>query len=115
MRGNGSREGFACECSPNFKPVQKRASLPRMAGSFRSGRNRSRCKDWRQEWWAKVGKVVAVLHCEGFVQGKVGEQVGRLAVSGGLVPTEPTNGGIARGGFAERFVRALRDTSRWNR
>jgi hypothetical protein len=50
-----------------------------------------------------VGKVVAVLHGGGLVQEEGGEQAGRLAVSGGLVPTEPTNGGIARGGSSERI------------
>lgn len=48
-----------------------------------------------------MGKVVAVLHGGGLVQEEGGEQAGRLAVSGGLVPTEPTNGGSARGGGAE--------------
>lgn len=47
------------------------------------------------------GKVVAVLHGGGLVQEEGGEQAGRLAVSGGLVPTEPTNGGIACGGREE--------------
>ena len=32
-----------------------------------------------------------------------GKQAGRLAVNGGLVPTEATNGGVARGGGAERI------------
>ena len=51
----------------------------------------------------KAGKVVAVLHGGGLVQEEGWEQAGRLAVSGGLVPTEPTNSGIARGGSAERI------------
>jgi hypothetical protein len=34
----------------------------------------------------------------GLVQEVDGKQAGRLAVNGGLVPTEATNGGIARGG-----------------
>ena len=38
----------------------------------------------------------------GLVQEVDGKQAGRLAVNGGLVPTEATNGGIARGGGAER-------------
>ena len=42
--------------------------------------------------------MVAVLHGGGLVQEEGWEQAGCLAVSGGLVPTEPTNGGIARGG-----------------
>ena len=50
-----------------------------------------------------MGKVVAVLHGVGLVQEGVREQAGRLAVNGGLTPTEPTNGGIARGGSAERI------------
>ena len=37
----------------------------------------------------------------GLVQEVDGKQAGRLAVNGGLVPTEATNGGIARGGSAE--------------
>lgn len=52
----------------------------------------------------KVGKVVAVLHGGSSVQEEGGKQAGRLAVSGGLVPTEPTDGGIARGRLsAERI------------
>lgn len=47
------------------------------------------------------GKVVAVLRGGGLVQEEGGKQAGRLAVSGGLVPTEPTNGGIACGGREE--------------
>jgi len=47
--------------------------------------------------------VVAVLHGGGLVQEEGGEQAGRLAGSGGLVPTEPTNGGIAGGGSSERI------------
>ena len=39
----------------------------------------------------------------GLVQEVDGKQAGRLAVNGGLVPTEATNGGIARGGSAEPF------------
>ncbi|HBJ85267.1 MAG TPA: hypothetical protein DDZ88_15610 [Verrucomicrobiales bacterium] len=35
------------------------------------------------------------------VQEVDGKQAGRLALNGGLVPTEATNGGIARGGSAE--------------
>lgn len=46
-------------------------------------------------------KVVAVLHGGGLVQAAGGEQAGCLAGSGGLAPTHPTNGGIARGGRAE--------------
>jgi hypothetical protein len=42
-------------------------------------------------------------HGEGSVQEAGGEQAGRLAGSGGLGPTAPTNGGIARGGRAERI------------
>lgn len=49
------------------------------------------------------GKSGRRLARRGSVQEGCGEQVGRLAVSGGLVPTEPTNGGIARGGSAERI------------
>ena len=37
----------------------------------------------------------------GLVQEVDGKQAGRLAVNGGLVPTEATNGGIACGGSAE--------------
>lgn len=47
--------------------------------------------------------MVAVLHGGGSVQEGGGEQAGRLAVSGGLVPTDSTNGGIARGGGAARI------------
>jgi hypothetical protein len=54
-----------------------------------------------------VGKVVAVLHGGGLVQEEGWEQAGRLAVSGGLVPTEPTKGGIARGGSAERICEGV--------
>ena len=43
----------------------------------------------------------------GLVQEEGGEQAGRLAVSGGLVPTEPKNGGIARGGSAERICEGV--------
>ncbi len=50
-----------------------------------------------------MGKVVAVLHGGGLVQEEGGEQAGYLAVSRGLVPNETTNGGIARGGSAERI------------
>jgi hypothetical protein len=46
----------------------------------------------------------------GLVQEVDGKQACRLAMNGGLVQTDPTNGGIARGGCAEHFVRALRDT-----
>ncbi len=39
----------------------------------------------------------------GLVQEVDGKQAGRLAVNGGLVPTEVTGGGIACGGSAEPF------------
>ena len=61
----------------------------------------------------KEGKVVAAKAKEEvWSKREEGWQAGRLAVSEGLVPLEQTNGGLARGGSAERISRALRDTSR---
>lgn len=62
-----------------------------------------------------AGKVVAVSDQDGSVQKEGG---GKLAVrqrrEGLARKAGKTDGGLARGGGAERSPRALRDTSRWN-
>ena len=42
-----------------FKPAQNRASPPDRAGTLEADGTEADAGGWRQEWWAKGGKVVA--------------------------------------------------------
>jgi len=65
--------------------VSTETRLPRLREqALQSGRNRRCSKDWRQEWRAKAGKVVAVRRVCGSVQEVEGEQAGLCQQREGL-------------------------------
>ena len=89
--------------------------VPRLS-EYQSGRNRAGARKGDPQEGEGGLRKSPDCPAEVWSKRKVGSKLAVWRSSGGRVPTAPTNGGIARGGGVAwcGFLRALRDTSRWN-